>query len=286
MKKPQIVRVALLLAAATLVLVGVLTLWSGCSIRHSVERWLAPAAVEMKECYEKKPNGPRFNHDTWTAVLQRFVNDRGLVDYAALAENPGELDAYIQQLAAADFDALGRDEKLAMLINAYNAFTLRLILDHYPVESIRDIPSDERWKGRTWRVGNHNWTLYEIEHEVIRPCFIEPRIHFALNCAAWSCPPLPRRAFTGEDIDAQLDRQTERCHRDPRLLRLHEQGLRVELSRLYVWYRGDFTQVADSPLTFAGRHREALRRWFDEHGRTAIDVAYLPYDWSLNEQDQ
>ena len=284
MKTSRTTRVALLAFALLVTVGGVLAISPSASLRQRVERWLAPAAVEMKERYEPRPDGPRFDHAAWTAVLERFVDDRGLVDYASLAEDPSGLDAYIEQLAEADFASLGRDEKLALLINAYNAFTLRLILDHYPLESIRDVPSDQRWKGRTWRIGSHAWTLHEIEHEVIRPRFVAPQIHFALNCAAWSCPPLPREAFTGDYLDAQLQRQTERCHRDPRMLRLHERDRRVELTRLYLWYRGDFTQVADAPLAFAARHRDTLRRMFADHGQDAIDVGYLRYDWSLNEQ--
>lgn len=277
-------RIALLAAGIALLLGVVLAGQPSCVLRQRVERWLAPHAVTMKECFEAKPEGPSFDHSLWTAVLQRHVDERGLVDYASLGEDPARLDAYIDRVGEADFDALGRDEKLALLINAYNAFTLRLILDHYPVESIRDIPSDRRWKGRTWRIGDNRWTLHQLEHEVIRPCFVEPRIHFALNCAAWSCPPLPREAFTGADVDAQLAAQTERCHRDPRLFRLHGAERRVELSRLYLWYRGDFTQVAASPLAFAASYHRGLRSMIEQHGEDAIEVAYLPYDWSLNAQ--
>lgn len=116
----------------------------------------------------------------------------------------------------ADFEALGRDEKLAFLINAYNAFTLRLILDHRPLASIRDIPSSERWDAVRWVLAGRTVSLNQIEHELIRPNFAEPRIHFALVCAAVGCPPLRTEAYTGAELEEQLTDQSRYVHTHPR----------------------------------------------------------------------
>jgi uncharacterized membrane protein YdjX (TVP38/TMEM64 family) len=156
-----------------------------------------PPPVHAEEIYAETPAGPRFDHSLFDAVLSAHVREGGFVDYQALRADPGQLDAYLQALARADFGALGRDEKLALLVNAYNAFTLRLILDHWPVDSIRDIPAKERWKDARWRIGSRRLSLDAIEHEEIRPRFEEPRIHFALVCAAVSCPPLRHEAYVG-----------------------------------------------------------------------------------------
>src|SRR5690606_18585297 len=108
------------------------------------------------------------------------VDAQGMVDYAGLAADTAALDGYIASLADVDLDVLSRDERLALLINAYNAFTLRLILDHYPVASIKDIPEAERWKAERWDLGGKTVSLDTIEHVMIRPVFNEPRIHWAL----------------------------------------------------------------------------------------------------------
>ena len=119
----------------------------------------------------------------------------------------------------APIDELGRDERLALLINAYNAFTLRLILDHYPVASITDIPADQRWDAVRWRLAGETYSLNQIEHELVRPNFREPRIHFALVCAAVGCPPLRTEAYTGELLEEQLEGQTRYSHAHDRWLR-------------------------------------------------------------------
>ena len=115
---------------------------TGC---HQLERWLSPKSVTTQEAYPDNPTGPKVDHSTLDAVLRRFVTEQGQVDYELLRNNPEGLDRYITELAQVAFEPLPRNEKLALLINAYNAFTLRLILDHWPVDSIRDIPKDQRW---------------------------------------------------------------------------------------------------------------------------------------------
>ena len=130
--------------------------------------------------------------------MKKHVREGGWVDDESLRAEQADLKRYIEAIGAAPFEKLGRDQKLALLLNAYNAFTLELVLEHYPLDSIKDIPSDRRWSDERWKVGGHTWSLEQIEHEQIRPKFVEPRVHFALVCAAIGCPPLRSEAYAAD----------------------------------------------------------------------------------------
>ena len=243
-----------------------------------------PPAVESQEAYaDTKPDEAAdrggVDHSTFDALLRRVVREGG-VDYAALAADPAPLDAYLETLAAANFEALSRDGKLALLINAYNAFTLRLILDHYPLESIKDIPDAERWKAVRWSVMGTQVSLDSLEHEFLRARFEEPRIHFAINCASVGCPPLRAEAYTPDRLEAQLEEQTKRIHSHPTWLRYDAEANALELTKLYSWFSGDFEQSAGSVLKFVSAYVPAVA------DRLAAGdpptVSYMDYDWSLN----
>lgn len=244
---------------------------------------LGPAPVSATEAYALAPTGAAFDHSRFDAVLQAHVDADGLVDYARLKAAPAALDAYIAALATAPLDGLGRDEKLALLINAYNAFTLRLVLEHWPVASIRDIPGERRWDDRRWRVAGETLSLNQIEHERVRPRFREPRIHFALVCAARGCPPLRAEAYTGARLEAQLADQARRVHADgSRWLRFDPGTGELRLTELYKWYESDFRQAAASVPEYVARHAPAVRAALDAGQR--VEVRWMPYDWSLNEK--
>lgn len=242
-----------------------------------------PPRVTLKEAYAEKPNGPRFDHRPFDELLKAHVAPGGWVDYRGLARDSEKLDAYLARLAEAPFDELGRDEKLALLLNAYNAFSLRLILDYYPIDSIRSIPEDRRWDAVRWKVGPHTWSLNQIEHEQVRPKFRDSRVHFALVCAAIGCPPLRSEAYTAERLDEQLGDQARYVHSHDRWFRLAADGRDVWLTPLYRWYRGDFEQVAGSVLGFASRYAPRLKAVLDSG--TMPTIHWLDYDWSLNSQD-
>ncbi|MDP1569359.1 MAG: DUF547 domain-containing protein [Vicinamibacterales bacterium] len=264
-----------------------LALWSlanPAAVRARAERALGlPPTVASTEAYEARDDGPSFDHATFDALLRAHVDPDGYVDYAGLQREAGQLDAYLAQLAGAPFDALGRDEKLALLINAYNAFTLRLILDHYPVASIRDIPAADRWDAARWQVGRHTWSLNQIEHQEVRPNFAEPRIHFALVCAAVGCPPLRAEAYTADRLEAQLADQTGYVHTHPRWVQVDADGRTVRLTALYDWYGGDFTQHAPTVLDYAARVAPDVRMVME--GSAPPAVRWLDYDWRLNSRE-
>jgi hypothetical protein len=238
--------------------------------------------VTLAEAYQPNPNGPRFDHSAFTAILEIHVDPNGWVDYEGLRSDEAALNDYLAALASAPFDEMGRNQKLAFLINAYNANTLRLILDHYPLKSILDIPNAQRWNGRKWNVGGHSWSLNEIEHEQIRPKFRDPRIHFALVCASVGCPKLRGEAYDADRLEQQLEDQTNYSLRHGRWFQFDAATNTAHLTELLNWYGDDFAQVFGSPLQFIANYSPELKQALD--GGKKPSIAWMEYDWSLNSQ--
>jgi hypothetical protein len=238
--------------------------------------------LTLQAAYQHKSQGRSFDHSAFDALLRKHVDKDGWVDYEGLLRQAASLDIYIAALANAPFADMGRDEKLSLLINAYNAFTLRLILDHYPVKSIKDIPSAKRWDAKRWRLGPMTLSLNQIEHEQIRPKFAEPRIHFALVCAAIGCPKLRNEAYQAQRIEEQLEDQTRYVHSHDRWFRYQPGAKDVRLTKLYDWYGSDFEQVAGSVIQFAARYSVPLKMAMNEG--TKPRIKWLDYDWTLNDR--
>lgn len=245
-----------------------------------------PPQTTLQESYASKPDGPTFEHDAFDKLLKHYVDERGGVNYAGLLAQRGVLQSYMARIAKAPFDELGRDQKLALLINAYNAFTLELILEHWDngkLRSIKDIPDADRWNAKRWKIGGALWSLNQIEHEMIRPHFKEPRIHFALVCGAVGCPPLRNEAYQAATLDTQLESQAQYVHTHDRWYRLNTTTHTVFLTQLYNWYGGDFVQAAGSVLNFAARYDPKLKQMLQAGSKPSIQ--WLDYDWSLNRQE-
>ena len=227
-------------------------------------------------------------HARYGVVLERFVRD-GLVDYRGLHEDPAGLDAYLDTLAAVgrrDFERWSREDQIAFLVNLYNARTLRLIVDHYPVESIKDIGGWFRspWKLPVVRLFGKAVTLDHVEHDVLRARYEEPRIHFALVCAAMGCPPLRREPYVGARLDAQLDDQGRTFLADRPKNRFEAAEQVLHLSPIFKWFREDFTTEG---RTVAGFVRPFLPE--DDARRLSpgsVRIRYTDYDWSLNERSR
>jgi hypothetical protein len=222
-------------------------------------------------------------HAQWTAILQRWVAD-GLVDYAGLRrDGRGALETYLAGLSgacAADYEQWTREERIAFWLNAYNAATVRLILEHYPIASIRKIG----WlPGAAFRekllpmegLKAATISLDDIENGTLRSAFREPRIHFALVCAARSCPALRNEAYRGAELDRQLDEQARQFLHDPRKNRVDTATRTLWLSPIFKWYRGDFEASGGSLPGY-------LTRYLGDVGD--YDVEFLDYDWSLNDR--
>jgi hypothetical protein len=224
-----------------------------------------------------------FTHHEWDRLL-RDATRGGLADYRMLRDRRGELDAYLGRVAEAPLDRLAPGELKALLINAYNACTVRSILDHPGVGSIREIPGV--WTTNTHTVGGFLLTLDEIEHRVLRPFFRDPRIHFAVNCASLSCAPLVPQAYTGAAIEEQLEERANVFLRDPRNARVEAGALL--LSRYFEWYGDDFTAsgwkgAAPTVARYVARHATEEIASFVERHKDRPPVRFLEYDWSLNE---
>jgi hypothetical protein len=226
------------------------------------------------------------SHARLARVLSADVAN-GAVDYAALKASPAELDAYLDEVAAVpepEFKAWTRPQQIAFLINLYNASTLRLIADHYPVKSIKDIGGvfGNPWKQPVIRLWGRQTTLDEIEHGLLRAKYAEPRIHFALVCAARSCPPLRSEPFLAGRLITQLNEQARAFLAQPAKNRVDTGKQVLWLSPIFDWYRGDFTKDGKTleeflspffPLADAKRIRAG-----------GLKVKFTDYDWSLNEK--
>ncbi|MGE4159311.1 MAG: DUF547 domain-containing protein [Planctomycetota bacterium] len=250
----------------------------------NLSRWFGPPQVVPQESYGSSKGGSVFNHERLDALLKLHVNTQGMVDYRALLRESANLDLYLQEVASAPVNDMSRDQRLAYLINAYNACTLRLILDHYPLASIKDIPADKRWDAVRWKIGGRTLSLSQIEHEEIRPHFREPRIHFALVCAAKGCPPLRAEAYDANRLEAQLEAQARYVHTHPAWFVFSPSDLVLKLTSLYDWYRSDFEQAAGGLEPFASKYSASLERALAQ-GQTP-KLEFLDYDWSLNEQEK
>nr|WP_299387490.1 DUF547 domain-containing protein [Allomuricauda sp.] len=211
------------------------------------------------------------NHQLWGEMLKNYVDEEGNVDYKGFKKNVAQLDAYLDQLAqntpAAQWS---KNEKLAFYINLYNAATVKLIVDHYPLQSIKDIPG--RWKKKWIALGDDLVSLNEVEHQVLRK-MDEPRIHFAINCASYSCPKLLNVPFTAQSMERLLSKTAVDFVNDKKRNRF--EGRRAYLSKIFRWYKGDFTENK-SLLGY-------INTYLENPAPKDAQINYLDYDWSLNE---
>ena len=249
-----------------------------------------------------------FSYELYGNVLQQFVNGEGLVNYQALKEDREPLDAFADALEHIDpvaFKTWSSEDKIAFWINAYNALTLKVIIDHYPIKKdwkkkllfpigIRHIPGV--WDKITFPIMGRKQTLNEIENEILRKDFNEPRIHVALVCAAMSCPQLRREPYTGSALKAQLKDQSLKFLNTPTNFRIDPLTKTVYLSKIFEWFEGDFKKTSgdvDAPIAWGKPGQQAVVAfifpYIDATDRQLLKsqvqkVLYQEYDWELNEQ--
>jgi hypothetical protein len=210
-------------------------------------------------------------HDSWNILVKEYVQKNGNVDYEGFKGKEAELKKYLAYLAGFDPSASwSQNEKLAYYINLYNAGTVALILEYYPVESIKDI--SRPWGQNRIKVGEKTLSLGDIEHKILRK-MNEPRIHFAINCASYSCPKLLNEAYTPDKMEMQLQAATFNFINDRSKNRITENSL--ELSAIFKWYKSDFTE------------KRSLITYLQPYTKISINkgakISYLSYDWRLNE---
>ena len=225
-------------------------------------------------------------HALFTSVLTNYVKD-ARVDFAALKAHPQDLTRYLDQVAAvskAEFKKWSEPEQIAFLANAYNAYTLRLIIDHYPLKSIKDIGSfiNGPWDQPVVKLFGETITLNTLEHKILRVDYAEPRLHFALVCAAKGCPPLRNEAYVGVRLNEQLNDQGKQFLAETAKNRVEAAEHTVYLSPIFKWYAGDFEKKSGSVLA-------ALKPYWPAKpvaGYEDFKIRYTDYDWSLNEQSK
>jgi len=224
-----------------------------------------------------------FDHQALDDVLSTYVDAEGMVDYAGLArDRESTLQPYLDALAEAEVEALSDDAAFAFWINAYNALTLDLIARHYPVDDIFATHEENPFKQPVGTVAGHTLSLDELEHDFIDARFDDPRFHFAIVCAAMSCPPLRAEAYTSERLDAQLQDQAERFIRRHEDNRIAGRDDEIVLSTVFDWFKDDFGGTAAGVQRylagfFGGDTKHKLQQ-------AAFSVSFAEYDWTLNDQ--
>lgn len=223
------------------------------------------------------------SHSGFDQLLQKYVDDQGMVNYKGLLTDRAKLKSYLSVLESnAPTKSWTRDQELAYWINAYNAYTLDLILEHYPVKSIKDIGSTIKipfvstaWDIKFINIGGKEYDLNNIEHGIIRKKFDEPRIHFALVCAAVSCPKLQNRAYLPEKLDEQLTKAAKEFLANSAKNNIKNSN-EATLSKLFNWYGGDF------------KKKTTLIEYINQYAPTKLnkgaEIDWMDYNWALNEQ--
>ena len=234
------------------------------------------------------------SHVSFDLILQKYLvetsSSQTLFKYKELKEQGSKsFNEYLASLSKVTLSKYGtftNDQKLAFLINAYNAFTIKLIIDHYPVESIRDIGSvfTSAWKKKFFNFLGKKSYLDFIEHEMIRKHFKEPRIHFAVNCASMSCPSLMPFAFAAKNLDFQLDTAAKAFLGNTEKNQYDGSQKKLFLSKIFKWYGGDFEKVHGSVLKYVAPYIKTSAENRRLIGNEKVRLDYLDYDWNLNEQ--
>lgn len=222
------------------------------------------------------------SHQLWDQLVKTHVKANGLVDYKGFISEKPKLESYLKLLSenAPDRSKWSKNEQLAYWINAYNAYTVKLIVDFYPTKSIRDLGPKLKiplikdvWHYKFFKIAGVDMSLDEVEHGILRKEFDEPRIHFAINCASISCPPLLNEAFVADKLEAQLTKVTVAFINDPVRNKLGTQS--VQLSSIFSWFTGDFTKK--------GTLIEFLNKYSKVKIAPNAKVSFLDYNWNLNE---
>lgn len=223
------------------------------------------------------------SHALFDQLAKKYVDEKGLVNYKGFKKDEKELKKYLDLLAKnPPAETWSQNEQMAYWINAYNANTIQLILDHYPVQSIKDIGSKIKipfvntpWDIKFIKVGSEMYDLNRIEHGTLRKKFDDRRIHFALVCAARSCPRLRNEAYTAAKLDAQLDDQGNDFLNNPAKNAVTPQ--KATLSKYFDWYKGDWKD-----------NDKSVEYWVNKYAKAKINkdtqISFLDYNWSLNEQ--
>jgi len=232
-----------------------------------------PIAVEQTTPKE------HISHEMWDKLLQKHVTAGGKVDYTGFQADEASLDKYIKHLATNMVKKeWGMAEKKAFWINAYNAHAIKLVLSRYPVNSINDV-ADKPFDKRFIKLGAQTLTLNQIEKSVLKKQFKDPRIHFAINCASYSCPKLYNKAFTMFNVEKQLDVLTKGFMVSEHMSYTEKDGIvkTVAMSQLFNWYKDDFIAYSGSVLAY-------ITAYSGKKFHQKVKISFKEYNWKLNKK--
>ncbi len=220
----------------------------------------------------EKPAPKPFDHSAFDKMLRNNVSSDGKVDYAAFKKQIAELNAYLVEMEAfAPKKDWSKSKKMAYWLNLYNAWMIKAVADAYPINSPMDLDGGNTWKVKRAKSGSNTYSLDAVENQIIRPTFKDARIHFAVNCAAKSCPPLLNRAWTESNLESYLEKQTKDFINNPQYNKIETK--KVQISKIFEWYAADFEDI----ITF-----------LNKYSNTKIDskakIEYLEYNWELNKK--
>ncbi len=219
------------------------------------------------------------DHRIFGELLAKY-NQAGQVNYAGFKSEESSLDSYLDQLSRIDPESLSSSDQFAFYVNAYNAWTIKLILSGYPgLKSIKDLGNlfKSPWKRKFVVLNGQKVTLDHIEHDILRPQFKDPRVHFAVNCASIGCPPLFKEPFIGKSLHQQLNAATTAFINSKLFNRL--EGNTLYVSKIFKWFKEDFNH--DIIGFFEQYAADELKAEIEDR-RATIKIEYLDYDWGLN----
>lgn len=273
---------------ARIAMLTILALVVGLGVLFSIEDLVAQEL--QKRFAAHTPNTTRtIDHSAWDRLLKAYLHagKDGLnrLDYAGLkASGLGELKNYLKSLQSVDPATLSRDEQFAFWTNLYNAKTVEIVTDHYPVKSIRDIRLSASvypgpWREKVMKVSGSSLSLDDIEHAILRPIWRDPRIHYVVNCASVGCPNLADRAYTGSALEVMLEKAAHAYINSPRGVRFN--GSQIVVSSLYDWYGNDFGGSVPRILTHIRKYAGPA---LTDRIAGATQIVDYEYDWALNDK--
>jgi len=237
---------------------------------NKIKEEVEEVGVPSKSQVPNKPGPMNIDHAVFHKLLSSNVSNTGAVNYKSIKGSPA-LDSYLKMLEAADVSKLSQSEQLAFWINAYNAFTIKKVVSNYPISSIKDLDGGEPWDKKWINLNGKTLSLNDIENVIIRPQFNEPRIHFAVNCAAKSCPPLLNQAYSAGNLNTHMENLAKQFINSPKYNKIAND--KVVISKIFEWYKEDFGNIISY-----------LNKYSDTKINDDATVEYMDYDWSLNDK--
>lgn len=238
-------------------------------------------ATNVSEVYAYDPaikkrvkfRGEKIDYSIWQSLLQKNVLANGKVNYKGFKSDISKLNTFLRKLSNTKItSSWTKNDKIAYWINVYNAYTVKLVLNNYPISSIKEI--DRPWKTEFFPINGKLMSLHQVEHDILRS-YGEPRIHFAINCASRSCPRLLQIPYTADNLTKLLDRQTKEFINDEFYNTITEYS--VNVSNIFNWYKKDFKETHGTVVNFINQYSNVTIG-------NQKDKGYKPYDWTLNEQ--